>query len=87
MMLLWFSSWRQDLLLVWHLHLLNESPHLESRLVWDLHHCRVPTELLELCGQWTFRWELCATLLSNGKGQGGQHSPLETPSSSWEDAG
>ncbi|KAM7034460.1 cationic amino acid transporter 4 isoform 2-T8 [Acridotheres tristis] len=43
MMLLWLSSWRQDLLLVWSLHFLDESPHLESRLVWDLHHYRVPT--------------------------------------------
>lgn len=86
-MLLWFSSWRQDLLLVWGLHLLDENPCLEGGLVWDLHHCRVPTDLLELCCHWTLRWELCATLLRNGDGQGGQHSPLETPSSSWEDTG
>lgn len=85
MILLWFSSWRQDLLLVWNLHLLDGSPHLGSRLVWDLHHCKVPTELLQLCCHWGLRWELCATVLSNGEGQGGQHSSLETPSSSWED--
>lgn len=60
---------------------------MESRLVGDLYCCKVSIELLELCGHWTFRWELCATLLSSGEGQGGQHSPLETPSSSWEDTG
>lgn len=57
--LLWFSSWRQEVLLLWGLHLLDENPQLDSGLVWDLYHCRIPTNHLELCCHLTLSCKPC----------------------------